>query len=198
MSTPKPLRRKTTVAEHLADTDQFRGKVVIAAIDFHHTLLYVTDATPGQQPAKLVAEDPRGYFRKVSHDAGNPRGIYEDDSTEYWQAISDAVAAAGAILVLGHGQGRANASHHWVAYVEKHRARHRCQDRGRGPCRHRSTDGRAGAATGAAAPRDRASPGLQEMVAGESRKTRSPCLRDSARQIERPRCATASGASLDC
>jgi hypothetical protein len=122
MSTPKPLRRKTTVAEHLADTDQFRGKVVIAAIDFHHTLLYVTDATPGQQPAKLVAGDPRGYYRKVSHDAGNPRGIYEDDSTEYWQAISDAVASAGAILVLGHGQGRANASHHWVAYVEKHRA----------------------------------------------------------------------------
>ena len=121
MSTPKPLRRKTTVAEHLADTDQFRGKAVIAAIDFHHTLLYATDATPGQRPAQLVAEDPRGYFRKLSHDAGNPGGIYEDDSTEYWQAISDAVAPSGVILLLGHGQGRANASHHWVAYVEKHR-----------------------------------------------------------------------------
>jgi hypothetical protein len=109
------------VAEHLADTEQFRGKAVIAAIDFHHTLLYVTDATPGQQPAQLVAEDPRGYFRKISHKAGNPKGIYEDDSSEYWQAISDAVAPAGAILLLGHGQGRANASHHWVAFVEKHR-----------------------------------------------------------------------------
>jgi len=121
MTTPQPPHTKTTVPEHLADTDQFRGKAVIAAIDFHHTLLYVTDATAGHQPAQLMAEDPRGYFRKVSHDAGNPGGIYEDDSTEYWQAISDAVAPAGVILVLGHGQGRANASHHWVAYVEKHR-----------------------------------------------------------------------------
>ena len=28
---------------------------------------------------------------------------------------------AAAILLLGHGAGKANASHHWVAYVEKHR-----------------------------------------------------------------------------
>jgi hypothetical protein len=28
---------------------------------------------------------------------------------------------AGAILLLGHGKGKANASHHWVAYVEQHR-----------------------------------------------------------------------------
>jgi hypothetical protein len=109
------------VAEHLADVEQFRGKAVIAAIDFHHTLIYATDATPGQRAAQLVAADPRGYFRKVSHRAGNPDGIYEDDSTEYWQAISDALAPAAAILLLGHGQGRANASHHWVAYVEEHR-----------------------------------------------------------------------------
>ena len=29
--------------------------------------------------------------------------------------------AAGAILLFGHGRGKANASHQWVAYVEKHR-----------------------------------------------------------------------------
>ena len=27
---------------------------------------------------------------------------------------------AGAILVFGDGKGKANASHHWVTYVEKH------------------------------------------------------------------------------
>ena len=109
------------MAEHLADVEQFRGKAVIAAVDFHHTLIYATDATPGQRPAQLVAADPKGYFHKVSHRAGNPGGTYEDDSSEYWQAISDALAPAAAILLLGHGQGRANASHHWVAYAEEHR-----------------------------------------------------------------------------
>jgi hypothetical protein len=109
------------VAEHLADGDQFSGKAVIAAIDFHHTLIYATDGTPDQRPAQLVAADPKGYFRKIYHRAGNPDGTYEDDSSEYWQAISDALSPAATILLLGHGQGRANASHHWVTYVEEHR-----------------------------------------------------------------------------
>jgi hypothetical protein len=39
-----------TVAEHLVDGEQFRGKDVIAAIDFHHTIIYAADATPGQRP----------------------------------------------------------------------------------------------------------------------------------------------------
>ena len=31
------------------------------------------------------------------------------------------LAPARAILLLGHGNGKANASHQWVAYAEKHR-----------------------------------------------------------------------------
>ena len=27
----------------------------------------------------------------------------------------------GQFLLLGHGKGKANATHHWVAYIEKHR-----------------------------------------------------------------------------
>jgi hypothetical protein len=109
------------VAEHLADVERFRGKQVIAAIDFHQTLIYATDAVPGQRPTQLVAADPRGYFHKVSHKAGNPDGTYEDDSPQYWREVADALAPAAAILLLGHGQGKANASHHFVAYIEKHR-----------------------------------------------------------------------------
>jgi hypothetical protein len=45
----------------------------------------------------------------------------EDDSSAYWEEITEELAPAGAILVFGHGKGKANASHHWVTYVEKHR-----------------------------------------------------------------------------
>jgi hypothetical protein len=109
------------VAEHPADAERFRGKQVVAAIDFRHTIIYATDATPGQRPTELLAADPRGHFHKISHHAGNPDGTYEDDSSEYWREVSDALTPAGAILLLGHGGGKANASHHFVAYVEKHR-----------------------------------------------------------------------------
>jgi hypothetical protein len=102
-------------------SELIRNKSVVAVIDFRETAIFPTDATPGETPEQIIADDPRGRFHKVHHRAGNPQGTYEDDSPEYWRDVTDALAPAGAILLLGHGAGKANASHHWVAYVEKHR-----------------------------------------------------------------------------
>ena len=102
------------------DAEQLRGKNVVAVIDFHETVIYPTDAPPRQRPERLVATDPQGHFHKVHHQAGNPSGTYEDDSPAYWSDLTDALSPAGAILLLGHGKGKANASHRWVAYVEEH------------------------------------------------------------------------------
>jgi hypothetical protein len=103
------------------DAELIDGKNVVAVIAFRESDIYVTDANPGERPTRVVAPDPRGRFHKVRHHAGNPSGAYEDDSPEYWEEITQALAPAGAILVFGHGNGKANASHHWVTYVEKHR-----------------------------------------------------------------------------
>jgi hypothetical protein len=103
------------------EIDFVRNKNVVAAIDFRETTIYPTDAFPGQRPEHIVAADPHGRFHKVYHRAGNPDGTYEADSPEYWREVNEALSQAGAILLLGHGKGRANASHHWVAYVERHR-----------------------------------------------------------------------------
>ncbi len=97
------------------------GKNVVAVIDFHETTIYPTDASPGQLPEHIVSTDPHGRHRKVHHHAGNPKGAYDEDNTAYWHELTDALAPAGAILLFGHGQGKANASHQWVAEVEKHR-----------------------------------------------------------------------------
>jgi hypothetical protein len=102
------------------EVESLRGKNVVAVIDFRETTIYLTDASPGQLPEHIVATDPQGRFHKVHHRAGNPDGAHEVDSPEYWQDITDALSPAGAILLLGHGKGKANASHLWVAYVEKH------------------------------------------------------------------------------
>jgi len=103
------------------NVEPVRGKNVVAVIDFHETSLYPTDASPGERPERVVAPDPHGHSHKVHHRAGNPKGTYEDDSSAYWRDLTEALAPAGAILLLGHGNGKANASHQWVAYVEKHR-----------------------------------------------------------------------------
>jgi hypothetical protein len=97
-----------------------RGKNVVAVIAFRDTTIYPTDALPGQRPEHVVTVDPHGRFHKVHHFAGNPAGTYDDDSARYWREITEALSPAGAILLLGHGKGKANASHHWVSYVEEH------------------------------------------------------------------------------
>jgi hypothetical protein len=103
------------------EIEQVRGKNVVAVIDFRETTIYPTDASPGQPLERIVATDPHGRFHKVHHHAGNPEGTDEVDSPEYWRDVTEALSPAGAILLLGHGKGKANASHLWVAYVEKHR-----------------------------------------------------------------------------
>ena len=102
------------------ESELVRGKNVVAVIAFRESSIYPTDAAPGERPERVVASDPLGRFHKVHHQAGNPDGRYEDDSPEYWQELTEALAPAGAILLLGHGKGKANASHRWVAHVEKH------------------------------------------------------------------------------
>lgn len=103
------------------DIELLRGKSVVAAIDFRLTRIFPTNAAPDRRPEHVVAADPRGRFHQVHHRAGNPDGSYEADSSGYWEQIIQALEPAGEILFLGHGKGKANASHHWVSYVEKHR-----------------------------------------------------------------------------
>ncbi len=105
---------------NISDDQAIRGRNVVAAIDFHRTRLYPTDASPGERPERVVDVDPEGHSREISHKAGNPDGTYEAGNPDYWREITEALAPAGAILLLGHGNGKANASHQWVAYAEKH------------------------------------------------------------------------------
>lgn len=103
------------------DVEALRDKNVVAVISFRDTKIFTTDSEPGARPERIVAPDPHGQFQKVHHKAGNQSGTYEDDSPAYWEEITEELAPAGAILVFGHGKGKANASHRWVTYVETHR-----------------------------------------------------------------------------
>lgn len=96
-------------------------RLMVAAIDYRSTRIWALDADPHGRPERVVAEDPKGYFRHLHSKAGSPEGFYTPDDPEYWRAIADAVESASGILLLGHGQGKANASHRFIGYVEEHR-----------------------------------------------------------------------------
>jgi hypothetical protein len=97
-----------------------RDRFVVAAIDFHQTRIYPLVLTGDGQPEQVLDVDPEGHSHEIAHKAGNPDGTYEAGNPEYWREITDALRPARAILLLGHGNGKANASHLWVAHVEKH------------------------------------------------------------------------------
>jgi hypothetical protein len=105
----------------VTDAIDLSGKVAIAAVDFHSTRIYALDSPDHSAPERVVADDPRKRFHNVYHHHGNVDGTYLDDSDVYWHTLAEALVPATAIVLLGHGTGKANASHHLVTYLEKHR-----------------------------------------------------------------------------
>lgn len=116
------------MAEHagLSETENtsgelpIRGNNVVAVIDFHQTRIFLVDPLGGSRAELVDDVDPQSHSHKIAHKAGNPDGTYHAGNPDYWREITDALAPARAILLLGHGKGKANASHQWVGYVEEH------------------------------------------------------------------------------
>mgnify|MGYP003342199515 CR=1 FL=1 len=105
----------------VTDAIDLSGRVAIAAVDFHSTRIYALDSAAQSVPEHVAAEDPRKRYHNVYHRHGNTDGTYLDDSDAYWSTLTAALAPATSILLLGHGGGKANASHHLVTYMEHHR-----------------------------------------------------------------------------
>jgi len=94
------------------------GHFVVVAIDYAESRIYVLDGDA--RPERVFPSDPRGYHRHLHSKAGTLSGFYDPDDVEVWRSLAQQLRGASAILVLGHGSGKANASHQFIAYVEKH------------------------------------------------------------------------------
>lgn len=106
----------------MADLDraQLKDRLVIATIDFHGARIFAIDAPAGSAPEQVHAFDPRGFYANVYHRAGNPDGTYEADSDAYWRDLDHHLDAAAAVVLLGHGTGKANAAQHLIAWMAHH------------------------------------------------------------------------------
>jgi hypothetical protein len=92
----------------------------VAAIDFHESRIFSVGRDESGKPDHVVPQDPHGYYRHMHHKAGSVTGAYLPDSDVYWRDLARHLHDFESIILLGHGTGKSNASHHFVAYVEKH------------------------------------------------------------------------------
>jgi hypothetical protein len=109
-----------STTRHTYNPEPIRGANVVATIDFRRTRIYSLGRPGAESPERVEDVDPQGHAHEIAHKGGNPDGSYEAGNPDYWREISGALAPARAILLMGHGNGKANASHQWVAYAEKH------------------------------------------------------------------------------
>lgn len=96
------------------------GHFVVVAIDYAESRIYVLDGDAHSRPERVLPSDPRGYHRHLHSKAGTLSGYYDPDDVEVWRSLAQQLRGAAAIVVLGHGSGKANASHQFIAFVEKH------------------------------------------------------------------------------
>ena len=75
---------------------------------------------PGSDPSDSWRQTRRGTSDTCTTTRGTRRAPTSRTARSIGATCRTPLAPAGAILLLGHGNGKANASHRWVAYAEQH------------------------------------------------------------------------------
>ena len=99
------------------------GKLAVVAVDAGHARIYCVDAEAATAPETVKAPDPSHVNHNIFHRHGNPSGAFDVDGAEttaYFKALAHALAPARGLLLVGHGKGKANFSHHFESFLEKH------------------------------------------------------------------------------
>lgn len=109
------------MAHGVHDVEDLTGQWVVAAVDFEKTRLYALGDSSRRDPERVANLDPASDH-KLEHHAGTFFRVPEHDWDTYWRTLADVLGPADRVLLLGHGSGKANATHQLVAYLEKHRS----------------------------------------------------------------------------
>jgi hypothetical protein len=114
-SSPEPS------AQTAANPDPAAPSLMIV-VDHHGAKIFQVDIASGDASEDVIRPyDPHHFLHHLAHkDQSRERGQRAPEEPAYYERIADAVAAAGKIIVVGHGKGKSNAAHHLTQYLKSH------------------------------------------------------------------------------
>jgi hypothetical protein len=93
---------------------------LVVAVDFLETRIWRLEHVENDNGKRITAATPWGIHKLHSKKVDSIDLHSVSAYPEYRAALSKAVAGATDIVLLGHGKGKANASHLFAGYLEKH------------------------------------------------------------------------------
>jgi len=95
---------------------------LMVVVDHHEAKIYhiATDAHDATRK-QIKPYDPHHFLHHLAHkDQDREPGQRAPEDATFHVRIAEALAGAGAIVVVGHGTGHSNAAHHLLEYLQKH------------------------------------------------------------------------------
>ena len=95
---------------------------LLVVVDHHEARLYHLDVRSAALVDHVIRPfDPHHLLHHVSHnDQAREQRQRTPEDHAFYETIAQAVAQAGAIVVIGHGAGRSNAAHHLIEFLHRH------------------------------------------------------------------------------
>ncbi len=95
---------------------------LLIAVDHHAAEVFHFDVTSEAASEHVIRPyDPQHFLHHLVHkDQSRERGQRTPEESAYYEAIANAVAQAGRIVVVGHGTGKSDAAHHLTDYLRSH------------------------------------------------------------------------------
>lgn len=97
-----------------------KNKFVVIALTQNEARIWATGLEKGTHPDKVFAPSDKGSPHHVKQ--GQHHGGHVGDPAEkgFFDVIAGHVSEASEILLIGHGEGKANAMVRFVQYMERH------------------------------------------------------------------------------
>jgi len=95
---------------------------LMVVVDHHGAKIYhIQLGSVDPSPHAITPYDPHHFLHPLTHkDQLREEGQRAPEDSGFYREISDVLAAAGRILVVGHGKGKSNAAWHLLEYLRMH------------------------------------------------------------------------------
>jgi hypothetical protein len=107
----------------ISETQNGRGVVTLMVVMDHHgaKIYHVEPGSGHPSSLEIKPYDPHHFLHHLTHkDQSRQEGQRAPEDSSFYKRINDTLAAAGRILVVGHGRGKSNAAHHLLEYLRTH------------------------------------------------------------------------------